>query len=106
MIKPKETTALGRLKNLERDARATLLCEHWDPHDWSQLWWVRARLERRSGHDVSLALREEGERALREKYEQYRHTDFTQLIHLDVTSLLGWSAAGERTGGPDPSPLA
>ena len=91
-VKPKLTTALRRLQNLERDAGATLLCEHWDPVDWSQLWWVRARLERRSGEDVSVALREEGERALREKYGQYRDADFAQLVYLDVTSLIGWSA--------------
>ena len=91
-VKPKETTALGRLQNLERDAGATLLCEHWDPDDWSQLWWVRARLERRSGDDVSPALRAEGERALREKYEQYRDIAFAQLVYLDVSSLIGWSA--------------
>jgi len=91
-IKPKETTALRRLQNLERDARATLLCEHWDPRDWSQLWWVRARLVRQPADDVSLALQEDGERALREKYEQYRGIDFAELVYLDVTSLVGWSA--------------
>ena len=98
-VKPKATSALARLANLEREAAATLLCEHWDLHDWSQLWWVRARLERRSGHDVSPALHEAGERALRDKYEQYRHTGFAELVFLDVTSLVGWSAAGERSGG-------
>jgi len=104
-IKPKETTALGRLRNLERQGGATLLVEHWDPHDWSQLWWVRARLERRSDDDVSLALGQEGERALREKYGQYRNADFARLVYLHVTSLVGWSAAAGRTGGPGDAPL-
>ncbi len=40
-VKAKETTELGRLRNLDHDAAATLLCEHWDPGDWSRLWWVR-----------------------------------------------------------------
>ncbi len=104
-VKPKQTTALGRLKNLERDAVATLLCEHWDLHDWSKLWWVRARLVRRSDHDVSHALREAGERALREKYVQYRHTDFAEVLVFDVTDLVGWSAADEQAEGPDRTAL-
>ena len=46
-VKPKCTTELGRLQNLDRDATATLLCEQWDPDDWSRLWWVRVHLVRR-----------------------------------------------------------
>ena len=48
-VKPKTTTELGRRKNLDNDAGATLLCEHWDLHDWSRLWWVRARLRPGAG---------------------------------------------------------
>ena len=43
-IKPKTTTALKRSENLWRHPAATLLWEHWDADDWSQLWWVRVRL--------------------------------------------------------------
>ena len=43
-VKPKRSTRLGRLRNLEADPRATLLVEHWDFDDWSALWWVRASL--------------------------------------------------------------
>lgn len=93
-VKPKSTTDLGRLKNLERDAAATLLCEQWDRQDWSQLWWVRTHLARRSGHDVSNALLEECEGALRDKYAQYRDADFAELVLFDVTSLFGWAAGG------------
>ena len=92
LVKPKETTELGRLKNLDRDASATLLCDHWDLHDWSQLWWVRAHLMRRSSHDVNMPLVEECDRTLREKYVPYRDTDFAEIILFDVTSLVGWSA--------------
>ena len=102
-VKPKDTTDLGRLKNLERDATATLLCEHWNRHDWSQLWWVRVVLVRRSGHDVSDQLLEECEGALRDKYTQYRDADFAELVLLDVKSLLGWAAhAGSQAGSTDP----
>ncbi len=92
-VKPKSTTDLGRLKNLERDATATLLCEQWDRQDWSQLWWVRVHLARRSGHEVSGPLLDECAEALREKYAQYRDAGFAELVLFDVTSLLGWAAS-------------
>src|SRR4029453_5613504 len=43
-VKPKASTRLQRERNLEADPRATLLVDHWDPGDWSRLWWVRAEL--------------------------------------------------------------
>jgi hypothetical protein len=101
-VKPKTTTNLGRLKNLDRDASATLLCEHWDRLDWSQLWWVRAHLVRRSSHDVGGSLLEECESALRDKYAQYREAGFAQLVLFDVTSLVGWTAIGPQAGATDP----
>jgi hypothetical protein len=91
-VKPKETTELGRLKNLDLNANATLLCEHWDLLDWSRLWWVRVHLVRRSGRDVNDAVHEECARALREKYVQYSDTDFAELVLFDAKSLVGWSA--------------
>ena len=104
-VKPKSTTDLGRLKNLERDATATLLCDHWNRHDWSELWWERVLLIRRSGHDVSDPLLDECEGALRDKYAQYRDGDFAELVLFDVKSLLGWTAgagAGGQAGETDP----
>ena len=91
-VKPKETTDLARLKNLDRDATATLLCDQWDRDDWSRLWWVRAHMARRSGHDVSARLLVDCERALRAKYAQYRHTAFAEVVVFDVGGLTGWAA--------------
>jgi hypothetical protein len=92
LVKPKDTTELGRLKNLDRQSTATLLCERWSRHDWSRLWWVRAHLVRRAGHDVHASLIEECEAALRTRYYQYRGVDFADLLVFDVTSLTGWAA--------------
>jgi hypothetical protein len=113
-VKAKATTELGRLKNLEADATATLLCEQWVRHDWSRLWWVKAQLARRSGHDLSATLREECEVELRHKYFQYRGTEFADLLVFNVKSLSGWAASedpdaprgarspeGSGTGGAD-----
>jgi hypothetical protein len=92
-VKAKETTELGRLKNLESDATATLLCEQWVRHDWSQLWWVKAQLTRRSGHDISAKMHEGCEEELRRKYFQYRGTGFADLLIFNVKSVSGWAAS-------------
>src|SRR5258706_10878801 len=66
-VKPKGSTALGRIRNLERDPRATLLVERWDAGDWSKLWWVKLSLLRREADPAtSTAL----ERGLRARYPQ------------------------------------
>jgi hypothetical protein len=87
-VKAKDTTELGRRKNLDRDAAASLLCEHWDSYDWSRLWWVRARLVLLPDHDSA-----ECEAALRAKYAQYRTVAFAAVLVFDVMSTLGWAAA-------------
>ena len=87
-VKSKATTALGRRANLDRDPGGTLLCEHWDPDDWSRLWWVRARLVLLSVPDV-----DEYEAALRAKYMQYRTVAFAAVLVFDVLDVVGWSAA-------------
>ncbi len=95
-IKPKDTNELGRLKNLERESRATLICDHWKRHDWSQLWWVQVHMVRRSEHDVTERVRGACEEALREKYEQYRGSEFDELIVFEVKTLVGWAATEGR----------
>ena len=89
-IKPKRSTALGRIRNLERDPRATLLVEHWDPTDWSRLWWVRLALRRRN---VSSSVAEALEQGLRERYPQYAGEAFVALLTFQIESVVGWSAA-------------
>ena len=104
-VKPKGTVALQRLANLERDPRATVLCEHWDREDWSQLWWVRAHLRLRSEPEpepqpgAASRLLEECATALRDKYAQYRATEFARVLVFDVERLVGWAAS---TAAPEP----
>jgi len=38
--KPKRTTALQRLRNVEAQPEVSFLVDHYDA-DWTQLWWVR-----------------------------------------------------------------
>jgi PPOX class probable F420-dependent enzyme len=87
-VKPKRSTALRRVENLDRDPRATLLCEHWDADDWSRLWWVRASLIRIPVDEPELA---DLARLLREKYRQYREASFVALLTFRVDAVAGWS---------------
>ena len=88
-VKPKRSTALGRIRNLERDPRASLLVEHWDPADWSRLWWVRLALVRR---EVTGRAAEALEQGLRARYPQYAAGPFVALLTFEIESVGGWSA--------------
>jgi hypothetical protein len=89
-VKPKGSTALGRIRNLERDPRATLLVEHWDAADWSRLWWVKLSIVRR---DLPQATAAALEQALRDRYPQYASAPFVALLTFEIEALVGWSAS-------------
>jgi hypothetical protein len=89
-VKPKGSTALGRIRNLERDPRATLLIEHWDAEDWSRLWWVRLLLHRSDEPSVRVAGLE---RALRDRYPQYAQASFVEILAFRIDGVSGWAAS-------------
>ena len=89
-VKPKGSTALGRVRNLERDPRASLLVEHWDPADWSRLWWVHLLLVRTSEAEDRVARLEA---LLRERYPQYREGPFVDILTFRIEKIGGWVAA-------------
>jgi hypothetical protein len=90
-VKPKGSTVLGRIRNLERNPRATLLVEHWDPADWSRLWWVSILLERaQAPADVAARL----DAGLRDRYPQYAETTFVELLTFRIEKIGGWAASG------------
>jgi PPOX class probable F420-dependent enzyme len=88
--KPKRTTALRRLRNVEENPLVALLVDHYDDADWSALWWVRAEGRGRvlSGevpeatHAVDL---------LRARYPQQRVLG--AVLVVDVERWSGWSAS-------------
>jgi hypothetical protein len=88
-VKPKTSTSLQRTRNLDADPRATLLCEHWDPDDWSRLWWVRLGLRRSEETAVTT---ERLEAALRRRYRQYEDQPFSGVLTFRIVAVLGWSA--------------
>jgi PPOX class probable F420-dependent enzyme len=89
-VKPKRSTALSRIRNLERDPRATLLLERWDAADWTRLWWVRASLVRA---DVVAGIGGQLVAALRERYPQYARVEFDAVLTFRIEKIGGWEAA-------------
>ena len=95
LVKPKSSPVLQRQRNLDDDPRAVLLCDHWDPADWSRLWWVRASMtlmatgpEHRRGLGSLLA----------RKYPRYEQQPFADLLVFRITGLSGWSGQTGRHG--------
>ncbi len=101
LVKPKTSLRLQRERNLEADPRATLLIEHWDRDDWSQLWWVRAELRRQGDETDSDATGRDGAdreaalaAALARRYPQYRDQPFVRVLVFRIVGVTGWAAAG------------
>jgi Pyridoxamine 5'-phosphate oxidase len=90
-VKPKASLRLQRERNLETDPRATLLAEHWDPADWTQLWWVRTELRWQADADpdrvADLAVRLAG------RYPQYQDQPFARILVLRIVGITAWSGS-------------
>ncbi|ASU80223.1 TIGR03668 family PPOX class F420-dependent oxidoreductase [Actinopolyspora erythraea] len=87
--KPKSTTSLRRLRNIERNPLVSVLADHYS-ENWEELWWVRADGEAsvRTAEEVPEAVR-----ALAGKYEQYReHPPEASVIVIAVRRITGWAA--------------
>jgi PPOX class probable F420-dependent enzyme len=86
--KPKRTTRLRRLENIDSNPRASVLVDHYDDADWSALWWVRADGQAR----VLEADQPEARRAvelLHERYPQQRASG--AVLAIEVERWSGWS---------------
>jgi PPOX class probable F420-dependent enzyme len=80
--KPKRSTRLARLRNIEQDRRVSLLVDRYDD-DWRQLAWVRV--------DGEALVVERGEawpeavEGLRRRYEQYREMSIESLPMIVIS---------------------
>ena len=88
--KPKTTTSLQRLRNIEAVPVASVIIDHYED-DWSRLWWLRADGEARIVPDGKEW--EDGIEQLTRKYHQYRR-DAPQgpVIVITVAKWTSWSA--------------
>jgi PPOX class probable F420-dependent enzyme len=91
--KPKTTTQLQRLRNIQAHPQVALLADHY-AEDWAQLWWVRA--------DGRAAVLDAGDRAaalagplrlLAARYPQYAaQPPAGPVIAVRVDRWTGWAA--------------
>jgi PPOX class probable F420-dependent enzyme len=90
--KPKRTTRLRRLANIQASPRVAVLADHYDD-DWSRLWWVRgdglARIVEPGGGEHERAVS-----ALAARYPQYveRRPDGPAIV-IRISRWSGWRAA-------------
>lgn len=90
--KPKRSTRLRRIANIEANPPACLLVDEYCDQDWTRLWWVRADGRGRVVDDPDEA--RAALSALAEKYRQYvEEPPPGPVIAIDITRLSGWSAA-------------
>jgi PPOX class probable F420-dependent enzyme len=87
--KPKRTTRLRRLANIEANPRVAVLADHFE-EDWSKLWWARADglarvLEPETeGHANTVA-------QLAARYRQYaERRPEGPAIEINVSRWSGW----------------
>lgn len=94
--KPKTTTDLARLRDIEGSPEVTLLTDHYDD-DWSALWWVRVRgvatiVDERDVRNRALDL-------LADKYPQYaEQRPEGPVIVVAITEWRAWSATPSSRG--------
>ena len=87
--KPKTTTQLQRLRNIEAHPEVALLADHY-ADDWAQLWWVRA-----DGVAAVLGAAEAAgpRRLLAARYPQYAaRPPAGPVIAVRVDRWTGWAA--------------
>jgi PPOX class probable F420-dependent enzyme len=92
--KPKRTTALRRLANIEANPQVSVLADHYED-DWERLWWVRADGRARMVKAAPTGAAE----ALARRYEQYRaRPPGGPFIVVEIQRFSGWSAAYSADG--------
>jgi PPOX class probable F420-dependent enzyme len=86
-VKPKRGARLQRLRNLDADARAVLIVDHYDD-DWSRLWWVRAHGRARETDPTAAQLER-----LAAAFPAYAEPgSVTSVILLAPDEVTGWTA--------------
>ena len=85
-MKAKSTTALRRLDNIAAHPRVSLVVDHYDDEDWSQLWWSRVDGTASVHADTPDAIA-----LLADKYDQYRRQPPPgPVIVVDIERWSAW----------------
>ena len=93
--KPKRSAELLRLDNVRAHPEVSVIVDHYDDGDWTQLWWVRL-------DGVATVVTDADEREheialLTAKYPQYQVARPPgAVVRVHVSSWTGWEAAPAR----------
>jgi len=88
-VKPKRSTDLQRLRNLEADPRCVLLVDHYS-ENWDELWWVRVH---GSAHVCSPVELDNARSVLGKRHIQYQLPgSVVGAIALQPERVTGWQA--------------
>jgi PPOX class probable F420-dependent enzyme len=89
--KPKRTTNLKRLRNIDANPAVSILVDHYED-DWSKLWWARLDGSARVVPDPADAARAID--LLASRYEQYRRSrPAGPVVAVTIDRWSGWSAS-------------
>lgn len=88
--KPKRSSDLKRLRNIQANNRVSLLVDEYDDADWSRLWWVRADGTARTVTEP--ADRAAPLRALAARYPVYaEQVPGGPVIAVEICHWTGWA---------------
>jgi len=90
--KPKRTAQLRRLDDMIATGTATVLIDHYDDEDWSNLWWVRIH-GRAMVHAADDPTAVTAVAALVAKYAQYRDRPPSGSVYrIALDEIKSWRA--------------
>ena len=98
--KPKRSSNLARIKNIEVNPNTMLLFDHYSK-DWEKLWWLRLVCVSQVVTDPPDT--EFYQTILKEKYEQYQVTRLSNepyestFITFNINSVRWWGFLGKHT---------
>lgn len=89
--KPKSTRDLQRLQNVDHQPDVTVLFDHYDDANWSNLWWVRMR-GTATELPVDSVESEQALDALQSRYTQHAsHRPPGPVVQITPTQWTGWT---------------
>jgi PPOX class probable F420-dependent enzyme len=89
--KPKTTTGLKRLRNIQRNPNVSLLADHYE-EDWTALWWVR--VDGWAGILTTDTERLRPVSLLTAKYAQYQlHPPGGPVIAIEARAWAAWASS-------------
>lgn len=88
--KPKKTSALQRLRNIQANPPVSILVDHYDD-EWTKLWWIRLD---GTAEVATGAERARGLALLEDRYRQYRTAPPSgTVVAVRIAATVAWEGA-------------